>query len=164
MDFTFGRYETGDLSKTKASVSKNNSDIGTKNWYENYQKNKTIAEGTNVKSSMVWGCQWDAAMKWFLTDDRIKAYVTDSSGKGNYNSSEPIPTGSNDDYSVKNIYDMGGNAYDWTIEAYGDGYRASRGGAITRNPKSFPISKRDNTERSTDVYSGYLGSRSVLIM
>ncbi len=169
--FYVGRYETGNLHEMNAVVAKGNADISgvnrsdsATNWYGQYQKNKTIAEGINVKSSMIWGCQWDAIMKWFLKDDRIKKYVIDSSGKGNYNSSGPIPTGSNDGYSVKNIYDMGGNAYDWTIEACGDGYRVTRGGAITRMSKEFPISKRDNTERSTDVYSGYLGSRAVLVM
>ena len=117
--FYIGRYETGDLSKTKASVSKNNSDIASQNWYVQYQRSKTIVDG---KSSMIWGCQWDAVMKWFLSseDEETKKYVTDSTRKGNYvgtNGSKVIPTGSNSDYAVNNIYDMAGNVADWTLEA-----------------------------------------------
>ena len=120
--FYIGRYETGNLSQAKAVVQKNNTDIGSKNWYNMYMKCKTVAEGTEGTSSMIWGCQWDATMKWFLTssDKSVRTYVTDSTGKGNYegtNGDEPIATGSNDDYRVNNIYDMAGNVHDWTLEA-----------------------------------------------
>ncbi len=68
---------------------------------------------------MVWGSQWDACMKWFLSQGGDKAtYVTNSTGKGNYETTYNIPTGSNDNYSVNNIYDMAGNVEEWTIEAY----------------------------------------------
>ena len=121
--FYIGRYETGDLNEDRAVVQKNNTDIGNKNWYEMYQKCKTVVEESETikgTTSMIWGCQWDATMKWFLEseDPEVVEYVTDSTGKGNYSGSLLTNgTGSNDDYSVNKIYDMAGNVYDWTLEA-----------------------------------------------
>ena len=138
--FYIGRYETGNLSQAKAVVQKNNTDINFANWYEMYQKCKTIAEGTQATSSMIWGCQWDATLRWFLesSDSEVVEYVTDSTGKGNYsgtNGNKPIATGSNDDYSVNNIYDMAGNVVDLTIEA-GD----TKGRVYRRRPlQSIPV-------------------------
>ena len=128
--FYIGRYETGGLSGT-AVVQKNNTDINNKNWYEMYKKCKTIAQETQATSSMIWGCQWDATLRWFLesSDEAVRTYVTDSTGKGNYsgtNGNAPIPTGSNDSYSVNNIYDMAGNVWDWTLEALGPVNRVNR--------------------------------------
>ena len=125
--FYIGRYETGDLLLTKAVVQKNNTDINAQTWYRMYKKCKTIAEGTQGTTSMIWGCQWDATMKWFLesSDPEVVEYVTNSTDKGNY-STDKIPTGSNDDYSVNKIYDMAGNVYDWTIEADSTDFRVCR--------------------------------------
>ncbi len=127
--FYIGRYETGSISETKAKVTKNNSDIHSQTWYTMYQKNKEMVEG---KTSMIWGSQWDACMKWFLSQGEEKAtYVTNSTGKGNYTGTQGstdklIPTGSIDSYSVNNIYDMAGNAWDRTIEARNTGFRVIR--------------------------------------
>ena len=119
--FYIGRYETGNLSQNKAVVTAGNTDISNQNWYVMYQKSKTIAPG----SSMIWGCQWDAVLKWFLTDDNTKNYVTNSVG-GNYEGSRQ-PTGY---HSVKNIYDMAGNVYEWTLEATNASYRDLRRGQL----------------------------------
>ena len=129
--FYIGRYETGNLSQTKAVVQKNNTDIGNQNWYVMYNKCKTVAEGTSATSSMIWGCQWDATLRWFLTssDSSVRTYVTDSTGKGNYtgtNGDQAIPTGSNDNYSVNQIYDMAGNVHDWVLTAYDINTRIAR--------------------------------------
>ena len=133
--FYIGRYETGNLSTDKAVVAKGNTDISNQNWYVQYQKSKTIVQGTGVSSSMIWGCQWDATMKWFLKDESTKGYVTDGTKKGNYAGTQEegnkrIATGSNSDYSVKNIYDMAGNVYDWTIEASSNYCRDFRRGLL----------------------------------
>ncbi len=52
------------MSEAKVSVIKNNSDIGNQTWYTIYNKVKGIAVNSNVTSSIIWGCQWDAVMKW----------------------------------------------------------------------------------------------------
>ena len=45
------------------------------------------------------------------------SFVRDSSGKGWYAQGAPTVTGSNENYAVKNIYDLGGNVIEWTMEA-----------------------------------------------
>ena len=129
--FYIGRYETGNLSEEKAVVQKNNTDINYQNWYEMYQKCKTVVEESETikgTTSMIWGCQWDATMKWFLSssDSEVVDYVTNSINKGNYSSMAIIGTGSNDGYRVNNIYDMAGNVWDWTLEASDANYRGRR--------------------------------------
>ena len=126
--FYIGRYETGNLSQAKAVVQKNNTDINNQNWYNMYMKCKTVAGGTEATSSMIWGCQWDATMKWFLNcGGQTATYVTDSTGKGNYSGSLLTNgTGSVEEYSVNNIYDMAGNVWDWTLENTHPMYRVNR--------------------------------------
>ena len=127
--FYIGRYETGNLSQEKATVVKNNSDINDQTWYKIYNKAKEIAVNNNVTSSIIWGSQWDATMRWMYNSGNAekKKYTYDSTNKGNYYFST-ILTGSNDAYEINNIYDMAGNVYDWTIEAYSTNSRVDRGG------------------------------------
>ena len=146
--FYIGRYETGDLNEAKAVVQKNNTDIGNKNWYEMYQKCKTVVEESETikgTTSMIWGCQWDATLKWFLesSDPEVVDYVTDSTGKGNYSGSRLTDgTGSVEEYSVNNIYDMAGNVRDWTLEADNTGSRVDRGGIYDSSGSNLPASYR----------------------
>ena len=150
--FYIGRYETGNLSQTKAVVQKNNSDINNINnqtWYTMYKVCKTIKANDNVATSMLWGCQWDATMRWMQTSSNsdVANFPTNSTGKGNYkgtqgSSSKLIPTGSNSSYSVNNIYDMAGNVLDWTIEADYTNHRVVRGGLYSTTASSGPASYR----------------------
>ena len=147
--FYIGRYETGNLSQTKAVVQKNNTDIKSQTWYTQYKLCKTIKANDNVATSMLWGCQWDAALRWMQTstNSEVTNFPTNSEVKGNYSGTQgdtnaPIPTGSNSAYAVNNIYDMAGNVWDWTIEAYGTLCRVTRGGDY-HNPASYiPASYR----------------------
>ena len=142
--FYIGRYETGNLSQEKATVVKNNTDIGNQTWYSMYKKAKGIAVNNNVTSSMIWGSQWDATMRWMYNsgNEEKKKYTYDSRGKGNYSSDSPIATGSIEAYAVNNIYDMAGNVSDWTIEANITDYRVSRGGSYGINGNDDPASGR----------------------
>ena len=49
-------------------------------------------------------------------------YVTNAVGMGNYgagdsdtSTSNPVETGKREEYRVKNVYDLAGNAFDWTF-------------------------------------------------
>lgn len=128
--FYIGRYETG----IDGTVQKNNfgADMNGR-WYAHYKRCKTIVNETSVTSSMIWGCQWDATLRYFLksSDEDVRKYVTDSSGMGQYNEEgdntyAPIRSGSNDNYKVNNIYDMAGNVREWTLEGSLDGSRVAR--------------------------------------
>ena len=165
--FYIGRYETGNLSQATAVVQKNNSDIGSQTWYTQYKLNKTIKANNNVVSSMIWGCQWDATMRWMQTSSNpeVVNYVTNSTGKGNYagtqgSRNQKIATGSKTAYAVNNIYDMAGNVWDWTLEASATTYRVYRGGYYRRDGSTDPASIRDINDpaRSSDYY----GSRVTL--
>ena len=111
-----------------------------------YKKAKGIAVNNNVTSSMIWGSQWDATMRWMYNsgNEEKKKYTYDSRGKGNYSSDSPIATGSIEAYAVNNIYDMAGNVYDWTIEANDTSYRVPRGGCCDSYGSDYPASNRDN--------------------
>ena len=47
---------------------------------------------------------------------------------GNDNITSPASTGSRDEYRVKNIYDLAGNVWEWTLEASSNNIRTVRGG------------------------------------
>ena len=163
--FYIGRYETGNLSQTKAVVQKNNTDIGSQTWYTQYKLCKTIKANDNVATSMLWGCQWDATMRWMQTssNSEVANFPTNSAGKGNYedtNGNSPIPTGSNSAYSVNNIYDMAGNVYDWTIEASITLYRVIRGGNYSNAASNYPASRRSGINPTSS--NSYSGCRSTL--
>ena len=148
--FYIGRYETGNLSQTKAVVQKNNTDINKQTWYKQYKLCKTIKANDNVATSMLWGCQWDATMRWMQTstNSEVANFPTNSTGKGNYrgtqgDTNKVIPTGSNSSYSVNNIYDMAGNVFDWTMEANDAYLRVSRGGLYVGAASLSPASDRN---------------------
>ena len=141
--FWVGRYETSNMVDDKTQDTKNTikvvkgttNGINNVNWYrmyaqqKNYAKNK-FGETAKTKSSMIWGSQWDQIMIW-MKDKPAKVinetytekfYITNAVGMGNFNIS-----GVDDGYAglantgcfdVKNIYDLAGNVYDWTLEAY----------------------------------------------
>ena len=151
--FYIGRYETGNLSQTEAVVQKNNTDINKQTWYTMYQKCKTVKANDNVYTSMIWGCQWNATLRWMQASSNsdVSNFPTNSSGKGNYSGSR-IATGSNIAYAVNNIYDMAGNVYDRTIEANDTGSRVIRGGNYADTTSAIPASVR-NGDGPTDSYS-----------
>ena len=144
--FWVGRYETSNMSSSSSNDSTNvikvvkgtTNGINNVNWYrmyaqqKNYAKNK-FGETGKTKSSMIWGSQWDQIMIW-MKDEKNKTngkyYITNSAGMGNFNIS-----GVDDGYDslantgcfdVKNIFDLAGNVYDWTLEADGTGIRVHR--------------------------------------
>ena len=165
--FYIGRYETGNLSQAEAVVVKNNSDIASQTWYTMYNKAKGVAANSNVTTTMIWGCQWDATLRWMYNSGNAekKKYTYDSTGKGNYsgtNGNKPIATGSVEEYAVNNIYNMAGNVWDWTIEANNAVYRVFRGGYYFNYASSTPSSYRNNgtPTNSNSIY----GSRVALYM
>ena len=161
--FYIGRYETGAVSGAKAVTVKGNLDINKQTWYKLYQMNKEMINVNGIKSSMIWGSQWDQTMIWFDTQGGAKKdYVYDSIGKGHYGASNATTTGSSTDYAVNNIYDMAGNTWDWTLEANDTGTRILRGGAYNISGGGPPAFNRSYTSSTSS--GGNLGSRSTLIM
>ena len=165
--FYIGRYETGNLSQAEAVVVKNNSDINNQTWYTMYNKSKGVAANSSVTTSMIWGCQWNAVMRWMYNsgDNAKKQYTYDSTDKGNYsgtNGNQPIPTGSNEVYAVDNIYDMAGNVSDWTIETNNPVNRVSCGGGYYSTGSGTPSCFQNNNNPTGG--SSAVGSRLALYM
>ena len=174
--FYIGRYETGNLvasANTKPVVVKGNNSISSVNWYYMYQNSKLIGANSNVVSTMIWGSMWDRALIWLTeTGDKTYSDLMNSSSWGNYsnstgaaatNSGSKQLTGTNDAWQANNIYDLAGNVWDWTIEAYNTGNRVIRGGNCNSNGFDGPASDRDNIGYPSSTNS-FAGSRSALFV
>ena len=112
---------------------------------------------TQVVSTLVYGIEWDAAIK-FLSDVKNtmtisnSLYIVNSTNMGWYsnnkysNSSHKtgIDLGTNAVNKVKNIYDMAGNMYEFIMEGYLSGNRAIRGGSFGNWGSGYPASYRAN--------------------
>ena len=110
----------------------------------------------NVTSTLIYGVQWDAIMSWIdpayeTSSCTSDSYVRNSRGKGNY--SNKATSGSNDNYRVKNIYDLAGNVTEWTMEAEYNLNRICRGGNTADTGASGPASHR--WSRETGLYAGF---------
>ena len=142
--FYVGRYEMSLNSETKNAESKYGATSATaestsaNQWYGLYNKAKTYAPenaSQKVVSSMIWGSQYDAMLKWMKGN---KINVTSSSptdlsiGTTSKNTTR-VTGGANNGQTVSkdklsNIYDLLGNSYEWTQEANNTDNRVSRGG------------------------------------
>ena len=124
--FYIGRYEiTGTVD---SPTEKKGASLTNQNWYNLYKACKGFTKG-NVVSTMIYGCQWGATMEWLkqteFKEDPSKV-DSDSSSWGNYSSNSTIDTGSNPEYQANKIFDLAGNCFDWTQEAYSAGNRVAR--------------------------------------
>ena len=161
--FYIGRYEltgTVDTPTVKAGdvLTASSSEAG--NWYGLYKAcQNVIKNNTDVKSTMIYGCQWDETMSWlnkcgYNTD-------TDSSSWGNYSGS-PINTGSVSTYKANEIFDLAGNYYDWTQEASSTYYRVIRGGNYSYSGSGIPAADRSVSSASSSY--GVVSARATLYM
>ena len=74
---------------------------------------------------MIWGSQYDAMLNWALTgSDKGNVTATD---KAPHNLSSTYQPGTQDNDKINNIYDLGGNVGEWTLEASGSDRRVYRG-------------------------------------
>ena len=96
------------------------------------------------KSTLCYGVQWDAVMRWISKDSNLSQYLTNSEERGNYNTSNRIPTGSVEKYQMKKIYDMAGNVWEWTMEASNTGNRVIRGGEYLYTGSDIPVTNRSS--------------------
>ena len=170
--FYIGSYETSLSTATESSAGTSGtacSKVGvlptssdntaTSMWYGLYSISKTYTVADNsVQSTMIWGSQYDAMLNWVKNGNSADKDKVTTIGIGNNSSGKVVTTGnstySND--SINNIIDLGGNLFEWTLEAFSE-YRSLRGGAYELN---YSASYR-NAEDPTLEYNA-IGSRLTL--
>ena len=145
--FYVGRYEMS-LNNGKPQSKYGEIPANTSGWYEVY-KNSKIYSKSGVITEMIWGCQWDAMMKFIGSKATEKGRVGHGEKEG---ITFKYRTGGKDypsEASVKyndisnNIYDLEGNMREFTQEALykdtrifrGDSWR-SQNNAYARTPCS----------------------------
>ncbi len=142
--FYVSRYETG-LTDDNKPVSKNASvtanNIATanagksalKNWYGLYSKAKEYNTNenvsSNIKSSMIWGSQYDAMMLWMQENGiEVKngANETDTKPTEIAVRNTSTVTGKEPNDLLNNVYDIWGCHRECTLEGYDTYYRVIR--------------------------------------
>ena len=155
--FYIGRYE---LSGTKEKPTVKAGAVLTASsanmWYGLKKAcQEVIKNNTEVKSTMIYGCQWDETMSWLKRTKFVgeeEKVDEDSRSWGNYQDSispanvsgygSPQDTGYSENWSANKIYDLAGNYRDWTQEANNTYVRVYRGGYYNDSGSLSPGSDR----------------------
>ena len=158
--FYIGRYEAGipkgdtsSSNKIGIPVSKKDATVWTNINYTNAKASaENMISNEYVQTGLLTGKAWDTVCHWIKSDDELK----DSRTYGNYinslapaneNSGTKRTAGFNENWKVKNIYDLAGNVWEWTSEAYSS-ISISRGGSYDYGGSDFPVSCRDRDSAS----------------
>ena len=145
------------------------SEIGTTGAVYQSQQMYSGKTEYGVKSTLIYGVQWDAIMLWIDplyktgTCNTTTSFVANSSGKGYFNKDDPTVTGSNDNYSVNNIYDLAGNLFEWTMESYNSSNRIIRGANSRGSGQNVPASGRSGASAESNT-NDYIGFRVALFL
>lgn len=192
--FYIGRYETGDITaQSERTTVKNSDSIGIKKYLNAYNYvpfklsniNKREITGAKelavkfgeqnnyktVTTSVVYGVQWDAMLRFIVSDANN---VNNSIRWGNYSTSELtytdvngnsytksngevrlLKTGASEETKAKNIYDIAGNTYEWTIESAGNNVRVVRGGCYVVNVNQLAASRYGYNESTANNAIGF---------
>ena len=127
--FYIGRYEL------TANGEKKGASLTDSNWYNLYNTCQNVVQGKeNVKSTMIYGVQWDAVCSWlkqsgFDTDSNSSSWgnYKDSSGNADIDGAGlQQDTGFSEYWKANNIYDLAGNRCEWTQEAGANSRRVFR--------------------------------------
>lgn len=171
--YYIGRYEAGVSTGRRYSYSGTYSAVEIKEGLDVYNyvtqsQAKTLAENmysnANYTSNLMSSYAWDTALK-FIEQTGNTSYLTNSSygnyyntrfgGKTSYNTSVLIETGNTT--PVNNIYDLGGNVYEWTTESYSDSEasKVSRGGFYGFLSTDEPVIGRFSSSNTSDQAIGF---------
>ena len=146
------------------NISQTNSKASVESMY--------IGEKSSVQSGLLTGKAWDRTCHWiedYITTINENSTLRDSRYYGNYyDSQSPANTGTyvkgqkqlsgaNDNWRTKNIFDLAGNAYEWTYES--NNYNCVGRGAscYNYNGKLIPVSYR--SARHSYTADNYIGFR-----
>ena len=183
--FYIGRYEAGDKESTVAKTLRNSNDVTktvtikanqapynyvTRTQAESLAEGFATKQGYKAKTKLVSSYAWDTTIAFLqkVNSDygersegnyrEIAFSYTDITGASQTKSSSSsvlIPTGQTT--PVCNIYDMGGNVWEWTTESLSiTGLRyANRGGNCSNNFASLPAGFRTGDSDSAYDSRGF---------
>ena len=154
--FYISRYEVGangNSKKNQLVLTSNSRDennyLGAHTWFGLYN---TIRDVSNNKQ-MIWGCQYDQVIKFIGEEAQIGHTYT--------NRDETL-SGQNGSDKMKNIYDLGGNFYEATAEAYSADFRGSRGCSSYGITSFYPASH--HSYKNPSLATTHCSSRSTLYL
>ena len=184
--FYIGRYEAGDKENTEAKTLRSSNDVtktvtikANQAPYNNVTKTQAISlaegfatkQGYKAKTKLVSSYAWDTTIAFM---QKVNSDYGSSSEEGNYkdttfsytditgarqtkakNSNVLVPTGQTT--PVCNIYDMGGNVFEWTTESCSntDYPYARRGGFYYYIFANIPAGFRDDGSDDADDGDGF---------
>ena len=184
--FYIGRYEAGEKENTEAKTLRSSNDVTktvtikanqapygyvTRTQAVSLAEGFATKQGYKAKTKLVSSYAWDTTIAFL---QKVNSDYGSSSEEGNYsdtkfsytditgasqtkssNSPVLVPTGQTT--PVCNIYDMGGNIYEWTTESYSSTRRpyAQRGGSHDCSFADYPAGSRANNSDFADVYFGF---------
>lgn len=125
-----------------------------------------------VISSLVYGTQWDTTLKFITTynvgETGYNTYAVNPTGMGNYSSGDsltsttaPANSSALEIFRQKNIYDMAGNLWEWTMETNSSNC-IMRGGFYNADALENPSSYRGTNP--SDGYTPSIGFRVALYL
>ena len=190
--FYIGRYEAGDKESTVAKTLRSSNDVtktvtikANQAPYNYVRRTQAVSlaegfatkQGYKAKTKLVSSYAWDTTIAFL---QKVNSDYGSSSEEGNYNdktfsytditgasqtkasnSQVLVPTGQTT--PVCNIYDMGGNVWEWTTESCSDTSSpyARRGGYYDSFFATYPAGFRDGySDRANDI----IGFRLTLFM
>ena len=114
---------------------------------------------TTVTSTLCYGVQWDRTLSWidpeytgFAKNSEEMGWYGNNYEEGNADHKTGIDTEGNTN-SPKNIYDLAGNVYEWTMESYLTYSRTLRGSFYNLSGSGHPASDRNNSYPSVSYSS-----------
>ena len=184
--FYIGRYEAGDKESTVAKTLRSSNDVtktvtikANQAPYNYVRRTQAVSlaegfatkQGYKAKTKLVSSYAWDTTIAFL---QKVNSDYGSSSEEGNYydttfsytditgatktkasDSEVLVPTGQTT--PVCNIYDMGGNVWEWTTESFSDTDTpcAFRGGRYSGDFASGPAGYRVNYSDNADDSNGF---------
>ena len=184
--FYIGRYEAGDKENTVAKTLRSSNDVtkavtikANQAPYNYVTRTQAVSlaegfktqQGYKAKTKLVSSYAWDTTIAFL---QKVNSDYGSSSEEGNYydttfsytditgatktkasDSEVLVPTGQTT--PVCNIYDMGGNVWEWTTESSSSTFSpyAFRGGCYDDNFADCPAGRRDLDSDYAYAYSGF---------
>ena len=169
--FYIGRYETSleGATETQAGTGKVQSkanvipatteEDATGMWYGIFKvQDKTYTGKDNsVQSNMIWGSQYDAMLNWIVSSSATGKNDIINTELVSHSFDKKYATGTQNLDEMNNIYDLGGNLWEWTLELAGNATRVVRGGNF-----KYKASASNRAGVYTNGYNSATGSRLAL--